>query len=380
MSLRNCNRLRKGNRLALPFGSRPLALILLLALMAGSATAEVANRIVLRVNNRIATLWDFQMSYADHVALLRSARDLDSAERERLLEQAGHDVLSSLFDELLILSRADQLRIRLSDRDLDRIVQQIRDENGYSEEEFRQVLQQQGFTEEKLRQEYRKRELWRGVQRREIYPRLDLDAEALRQVYKENIERFEVPEQLHVREVVVLGGEETLSQEVRDLAIKIQDLLDKGKSLDEVAELYDPQLSDVIDVGWVKPGDLAAELDAVAWSLEVGELSPPIEGRGGLHILEVTEKKAASVRPFEEVEEELRGEEQVRQLAEETEKYLRELESTAFVVCEDPELAAGFCQARHDAGREAGGPRFDDLARDLYEAEAESSPADSNEP
>jgi len=100
--------------------------------------------------------------------------------------------------------------------------------------------------------------------------------------------------------------------------------------------------SDVIDVGWVEAGHLAPELDEVAWQLAVGETSQPVEGRGGLHILQLEERREARLRPFEEVRELILRQERQRRTAQRYVHYIRELEGRAFIEMNLPPEAAGF--------------------------------------
>ena len=64
--------------------------------------------------------------------------------------------------------------------------------------------------------------------------------------------------------------------------------------------------SNVIELGWVDQGDLEPSLDAAAWKLEVGEISAPILARGGLHLLQLVDKKEPEVKSFKEVEDAIR--------------------------------------------------------------------------
>ena len=85
-----------------------LASLMLLLILAPALHAEVLNRVVLRVNDRIATLYDYQQRRADMVReVLR--REQDPEERQRLISQAGEAVFADMFRELLLESRADQL-------------------------------------------------------------------------------------------------------------------------------------------------------------------------------------------------------------------------------------------------------------------------------
>ncbi|MDB5297382.1 MAG: prsA1 [Phycisphaerales bacterium] len=60
-----------------------------------------------------------------------------------------------------------------------------------------------------------------------------------------------------------------------------------------------------IDLGLFKRGELAPEFEAVAFSLDVGEISPIFTTQYGMHVITVTEHKPAEPKPFEEVRDEV---------------------------------------------------------------------------
>src|ERR1700712_708531 len=77
-----------------------LTLLLALSLAPAMAGAEVLNRIILRVNDQISTLYDYQLHREEIVReLLR--REQDGEDRRRLLAQAGEAAYADLFRELL---------------------------------------------------------------------------------------------------------------------------------------------------------------------------------------------------------------------------------------------------------------------------------------
>jgi len=132
-----------------------LFLFAILVLVPMTLRAEVLNRIVLRVNDRIATLYDYQQRKEEVVRdILR--REQDQQERQRLLGQAGEMVFADLFRELLMDSRADQLGIEISDAQVDQSVAQLKQNfNIKTEQEFATALAQSGMTEPQLRSQIR---------------------------------------------------------------------------------------------------------------------------------------------------------------------------------------------------------------------------------
>ena len=59
------------------------------------------------------------------------------------------------------------------------------------------------------------------------------------------------------------------------------------------------------NIGWISRGASAPEFEASAFSLEVDEISDPVESSFGTHIIRVNEIEAEEILPFEEVRDEL---------------------------------------------------------------------------
>jgi parvulin-like peptidyl-prolyl isomerase len=59
-------------------------------------------------------------------------------------------------------------------------------------------------------------------------------------------------------------------------------------------------------LGTLKRGEMLAELEQAAFSMEAGAVSAPVKSPRGIHLLKVLERKPGSQRPLSEVQEEIR--------------------------------------------------------------------------
>lgn len=305
------------------------------ALVSSPVSAEVVNRVVLRVNDRIVTLYDFERQLARARADILEQAGADPQQQRGALDNAPREVMRSMFDELLILTRADQLGLAVSDLEIDQEVQQQMSRFGLADEQaMRAALSQNGLTLEQYRANLRNQILWREVTQEELYPRIDVDEPELRALYRDRAEEFAVPEQRRLREIVVLE-ESGLPAETRTrIADELRAAWVGGGDPDALVAAaraeHGEQALALLDVGWVGPGDLAAELERAVWALPAGEVSEPIAARGGLHLAQVLEVKEKSQRTFEEVRDALLARERSQRFEQELEKYLEELEEKAY--------------------------------------------------
>jgi parvulin-like peptidyl-prolyl isomerase len=129
----------------------------------------------------------------------------------------------------------------------------------------------------------------------------------LREHYKKNIERFMTLEEVRASHILkspkrgeVREGAYTLLRQLR------QELL-KGADFDELAKKHSDKADEHIDLGFFKRGELTEEFELVAFSMEVGEISPVFTSSFGFHLIKLTERKPAEPKPFESVRDEVRA-------------------------------------------------------------------------
>jgi parvulin-like peptidyl-prolyl isomerase len=348
-AVKDCKDVSKNlRRLGVAIAALPLMATLAWAAVPPSPT--LVNQIILRVNSRIATLEDYQRTFAERRQGILAA-DIDAEARQRHLEESGRIVFRDLFEELLLLSRADQLGLRVSEAELEQMRRRMGLE---SEEDFRQALAVSGVTEAEVRQRLERNQLIQQVVGREVQSRVELEDEELRRVYRQNPELFTMPPSIQVQEIIVLSEAIPRQEDRHRVAREILSELAAGTSLEEVATSRSAagQTTGLVELGWVERGDLSAELETMAWELEAGQTSEPFEARGGTHILQVVDRREESLRPFEEIREQLMMWEMDRRMAEELPRYLEELASRAYVVMRVPPEAEGFQRFERRADEE----------------------------
>ena len=328
---------------------KPASLTLILALalapaLVSTARAEVLNRVVLRVNDQIATLYDYQQHREELVRDILH-REQDSGERQRLLGQAGELAYADLFRELLLQSRADQLAVEVTDAQVEATIGQIKQNNNLkTDDAFKAALAQSGLTEAQLRAQIRKQLRVQEVRGREVQGRVKVDEEDLRRYYRKNLEQFRQPEQLQLREAVVLDDGGLPAADRQRVAAEIRAKVQGGASLaDAVADSAKKgTTSNAIDLGWVSPGDLDKNLEAAVWKLPKGAVSEPVQARGGLHLVQVLDRRESRVPPFSEVQQAIQAREQERVFRQESAKYMVELEKKSLIVANPPAEAANY--------------------------------------
>ena len=126
--------------------------------------------------------------------------------------------------------------------------------------------------------------------------------------YQANSARFIQPEQVNARHILIRGN----TPEARAKAEALLSQLKQGADFKALAikASEDPGSGPKGgDLGFFEKGRMAKPFEDAAFALEKpNELSPIVETQFGFHIIELIEKRASSIRPFAEVEPELKEE------------------------------------------------------------------------
>jgi parvulin-like peptidyl-prolyl isomerase len=150
-----------------------------------------------------------------------------------------------------------------------------------------------------------------AVQREEFLATRDAEA---RRLYDERKDRYDVPEQVRARHVLIQVAPEASPEALATAEAKARaafERLQAGEDFAKVAaELSDDAGSkaDGGDLGFFRRGQMVKAFEDAAFSLSAGELGEPVRSDFGFHVIRVEEKREAQLRTYEEVREELADE------------------------------------------------------------------------
>src|SRR5262249_54876719 len=116
---------------------------------------------------------------------------------------------------------------------------------------------------------------------------------------------------------------------------------------DELAREHSDRGKELIDLGFFHQGELPMEFDLVAFSMNVGEISPVFGSSVGYHIIKVTDKKPAAPIPFEEAKTEIHRRLQEERRAEKTRELVARLKEKAVIEDTSPDDADAVPQHAH---------------------------------
>lgn len=335
---------RAGRRNSIRFASG--AALAALATGLGAVT-EPVDHIVLRVNGEISTLVEYRDRRSLRIEQIAAASDLDVAERRRMVAEAGRTTMREIFDEMLVLSRARQLRIEVTPAQLDRAEDNAKRRFGLeTDDQFTAALAQQGLTPESFRERMKRTLLFNQVVEQEVQSKIKIEDDDVARYWQRHAAEFRRAERRRVEEVLVRDDSTLDADARRALADDVVARAAAGATLAEAATAAaagaPEAISAPIEHGWVERGALAPALDEAVFGVATATTAPPVVARGGLHVVRVLEIEPAAQRPIQEVEDEIRARLGEELYGARIQEFLAEQARLAYVVENLPEEAVGY--------------------------------------
>jgi parvulin-like peptidyl-prolyl isomerase len=220
-----------------------------------------------KVNGGPLYLIDYQKQVDEwESAFLAQNAQLSEQERQEMLIQGRRQVLDVMIEQLLIEQAASRQGVAISDAEVESVIARDIEENG-GQDQFNAWLQDNNWTYEEYKS--RQRSMMIASQMFEQVTK-DVPTEA---------------EQVHARHILVAN-----EQEARDLLAQLQDGADFAELARENS--LDPSTKESGgDLGFFPRGTLVVpEVEDVAFSLSVGQVSDVVHSAMGYHIVQVVER------------------------------------------------------------------------------------------
>jgi parvulin-like peptidyl-prolyl isomerase len=304
---------------------RNLVLGLAAAALAVFAPAEVVERVVVRVNGDIVTQSEFQ---ARQVAAVQGAR-VPSERIEQFLRENNARILQEAIDDLLLVQRADEIGVKLSPQYIKEVIEGIKKENNIaSDDELNIQLRKEGMSLDDLKRNIERSILTREVMRRELESKMAVTEADVRADYEARKADYIHPPTVHLQEIVLPASTD------RETA---NELAKRARGGEDFAELVRQHSRGATresggDLGKVSRGDMASDIEKIAFALSAGGISDPVPvASGGYRILRVVEKTEGRTVPFAEVKDDIVRRLGVARIGQQREAYLAGLRKNAMI-------------------------------------------------
>ncbi|MFQ5767290.1 MAG: peptidyl-prolyl cis-trans isomerase [Acidobacteriota bacterium] len=142
-----------------------------------------------------------------------------------------------------------------------------------------------------------------------------ISEEEARSAYEQSLQsRYTIPEQRRASHILIKVDPDASEADIRaarEAAVAARQRVLGGEDFASVAEelSQDTSAANGGDLGFFGRGAMVIPFEQATWKLEqVGDISPVVRSRFGFHVIKLTGRRDAKVKPFEEVEEQIEKE------------------------------------------------------------------------
>ncbi|MCG8443371.1 MAG: peptidylprolyl isomerase, partial [Caulobacterales bacterium] len=214
---------------------------------------------------------------------------------EEILVSIQAQALASLINERLQLQKAAEFEIEVSDAEVTGAVADLARQNNASPDSFAADLANAGIDihtlEEQLRAEIAWNVLVSGLYRSRIRVSDDQISQTLERLAANAAKPQYLISEILI-EIPLTASEEQVMVAVQTIVGQLQ----AGAPFPAVARQFSaaPSAAQGGDVGWVRSGEMTADIERVVSQLRPGQLSPPIETADGIYLIALREVRRGS--------------------------------------------------------------------------------------
>lgn len=238
---------------------------------------------MIKINDHTISAEEFDRACQEYQARVQR---VDLSKEEYMI------MANQLIDAHLFIEDATKVGLSVEDSEVEETINQVIAKYP-NRETFEQVLDKMGDTVDSFCVKIKSDMLLRKYLQQSFYDKVEIDEEKVKGIYEANKDQFVTQEQVQASHILV--------KEKVDAEKMLQQIKDGGDFAALAKEHSTcPSGSKGGDLGLFKRGSMVKPFEDVAFELGVGETSGIVETQFGVHLIQVTDKKAGGAMPFEE--------------------------------------------------------------------------------
>lgn len=281
-----------------------LAISIGIAMPCASAHAATINKFVAIVNDEVITQQDVDQMLA--VLYAQYSQEFKGDELLQKMETVKKDILNQIIEDKLVLSRAKELGIKITESEINERLDYIK--NGFpSEEVFYDTIRTQGVTVANLKDRYRDQIMMKKLVDYEVKSKISVLPSETNAYYEKHKDRFRENDKYRIKNILIKAKDdvsfELAKVEIEDIYCKLKE----GGNFDDLARQYSqgPNAEKGGDMGYIEKGQMLEVLDKAIFKLKLGEFSEPVKSDMGYHIFKAEDIKYGKQASLEEVQKDI---------------------------------------------------------------------------
>jgi peptidyl-prolyl cis-trans isomerase SurA len=294
-----------------PAPPKPAATPAPLRLTAGDRPAappdeSVTDRVLAVVNNDAITLSELQEAIALYRYENRERGAGDTS--DELVQQ----FLTRMIDNRLQIQEAEREKIVIDEAEVDEeLTERIKKMNVKSRTEFEALVKSQGLSMDAVKKRVRDDLRRNRIVGRKVRLRVSVTEAEVAQYLEANRAKLETGLSYHARHILVVpdgSASDAAWENTRIRAELLRTQLQEGADFTELARQHsrDASARDGGDLGTLKRGELAQDIESQILALKPGEVSPPFRSVLGYHIFRLETKEMLEGEGLDRVKAQIR--------------------------------------------------------------------------
>ena len=282
--------------------------VMLLSIPVGAA---VVDKIIAVVNEEVITLSEFNAAFEPYRKNIEE--NYQGKDKEAVLKQAREAILQRLIDNMLIEQEAKKTDtgIVVKDEEVTEAIKNMLAKKKSTMDDFLKNLAREGNSLESVKKDMRNQIMRMRLLRREIKAKIVVSDEEIGEYYDKNRQNYEGKEAVRIMQILLLlppQANKAMRMKLKDQANNLRKRIKNGEPFELLAVKYSqgPEAKQGGDVGFIERGVIIPEVEKVAFSLPLGQVSEVIESSLGFHIIMVVDKRGAGLKPIATVREEIK--------------------------------------------------------------------------
>lgn len=319
---------------------RSAVLLGVVVLLSGapSGRAEIVERIVAVVNERIILLSELSLRVREYQPQL--ARIQDTRARKRQLELLKRRELERLVDAILIEEAGKKRKLSVTDAQVEKAIRSVLQQNKLTRAELIATLAQEGYPFTQYRADLRRQILRLKTINLAVRSRISVSWDEVRAHYQKSVARLGVGLKLKISQIFLRvdrsgSGEAGLARQQRLAANYLKMLRSGAVSFADLAR----RVSDDTEskargglLGLVGRGKLPPLVESAVFAIKgVRRLVGPVVTDSGIYLVFVHERKESEALPFEKVKDRLKAKLYSLKAAKRTRAWVKALRQRALI-------------------------------------------------
>ena len=270
---------------------------------------EIIDRIVAVVNSDIITLYDLNRAFKPYEDNIKALRYPPAKERETLF-QVRKDLLDQLIDSKLADQEIERAQITVSEGDIDRTIERLKETRSFTDEQLREGLSRQGMTMEEYRKEIKEQILRTKLVNREVKSKIVITSEDVKAYYDNHQDQYAGKKGYYLYNIFVRLSPGAATSERENAMAEIGDVrarLNQGFPFEEMVNELKTSTSRVqgTDLGLYSLEELSEQLQAAVAKLKAGEYSEILNTEFGPQVIYVQKIQETPTKSLDEIEAEI---------------------------------------------------------------------------